>query len=140
MIDHGTWTGYKPVNPPEDFPMNALYAKRDSDNVDWYEYVRGDHFKENSIKLTVRIWKDGGPVIVSAPQLKAEHLFPAGHRVVEIEGNYSHLDEEALIKKFAGKIIDLKTGKISDPPPIEMPENKELADIIARLEKLEAKR
>jgi hypothetical protein len=143
MKDHGTWVRYKPANPPENFPTNALYAKRDSDGVDWYDYIKGNPFAKNSIKLTVRAWTEGGPLIVSAPQVDASHLFPASHRVIEIEGNYSNLDEAARIEKFANKVIDLKTGKISDPPPPPAPPpsplEKKLDAILARLEKLESK-
>ena len=142
MKDHGTWSRYKPIDPPENFPANALYAKRDSDGTDWYNYVRSNVFEKNSIKLSVRVWTDGGLPTISAPQLDASHLFPVDHRVIEIEGDYSNLDEEARIKRFAGKIIDLKTGKISDPP-IREPEPetpKVITDILKRLAKLESRK
>jgi hypothetical protein len=140
MKDHGTWTRYTPANAPGIFPTNTLYARRDRDGVDWYDYVKDNHFEKNSIKLTVRAWKEGGPVIVSAPQLEASHLFPADHRVIEIEGDYSNLDEEARIKQFAGKVIDLQTGRLSERPPPTLPPSpleEKLDAIMARLERLE---
>ena len=141
--DHGEWVRYKPNPPPENMPANTAFARRVSDGVDWYDYVKGDPFGKNSIKMTVRAREKGEPVTVSAPHVDASMLFPAGYRVIELEGNYTNLDEDARIEKFASKVIDLKTGKISDPPPPPAPPpsplEKKLDAILARLEKLESK-
>jgi len=141
--DHGEWIRYKPNSAPENVPANAVFARRVADGVDWYDYVRSDPFGKDSIKMTVRSRAKGEPVIVAAPHVDASMLFPADHRVIELEGNYANLDEAARIEKFARKVIDLKTGKISDPPPPPAPPpsplEKKLDAILARLEKLESK-
>ena len=68
IIDHGTWVAYRPAKHPEGAPGNAIFARRESDGLDWYEYCRAEHFKKGSLKLTVRL-EDGKPAHLGAGRL-----------------------------------------------------------------------
>ena len=119
ITDHGTWSIYVPANQPTGFPTGAVFAKRDSDGTDWYDYVHpGDNFQAVTIKFTVRLNTDDGLNYIVAPQVEADRFFPGGVRVVELPGtDYSGSTHDELITMFAGKVIDLTTGDITDPPP-----------------------
>jgi hypothetical protein len=138
MIDHGVWIVYRPSVLPREAPLGAMFAKRKSDDFDWYEYIRGDRFKRDSLKLTIAARVEDGPLVISAPTKDVTALFPAGHRVVELEGDYPFTQDE-LIKKYANKEFDLETGKISEPPAPAKTENV-LDVILARLDKLERRK
>jgi hypothetical protein len=144
IIDHGTWVRYTPAEPPKDAPPNTMFARRESDGVDWYDYVNsGRHFQTSSVKLTVMAREPGGPLIVSAPATDATMLFPANHRVIEITGNYSQRSINDLMDEFGTKVIDVKTGKLSDPPPhifagkTSQPAPPSIDDLLARIAALE---
>jgi hypothetical protein len=142
VIDHGTWVRYKPKELPEGAPPHAMFCKRESDGVDWYEYVNsGKNFKNVSVKLTVMAREVNGPLIISAPTTDPTTLFPAGHRVIEIEQDHSSKTVDELITHFANKIIDVKTGEMSDAPPprFEDPMARTIEKLVARIAALEAK-
>jgi hypothetical protein len=130
VIDHGHWVQYKPDKSLQAGPWVVQYAKRKKDDKDWYEYVHEeDPFRSGSVMMTVR--KEGELMVISTATRKASDLFPANHQVIEItdyKGN-NPIDE------FAAKIIDVKTGKVSDPPKPEDPMEK----LLARIEELEKK-
>jgi hypothetical protein len=117
--DHGTWTVYTPATLPTMAPAGAIFAQRDSDAVDWYDYVHpGTNFEGPSVKFTVQLDTDSGLNIIHAPQVETDRLFPGGMQVVELPGtDYSGYTHDQLISMFAGKVIDLTTGDITDPPP-----------------------
>jgi len=138
MINHGKWVFYQPKVLPKNAPANALFAKRESDNVDWYDYVNSGKFNPYTLKLTVAAREKDGPLIISAPTKDATMLFPANHLVVELNGDYPSSQTER-IDKFAGRVFNLKTGKISEPP--RLPEVESVLDkILARLNKLEQRK
>ena len=129
--DHGAWRRYKPAEPPKDAPVNALFARRDGDGTDWYDYVNsGENFAPDTIKLTVV--NDA----VAAATTDPTALFPGGATVLEISGVQVHDPQQA----FGRKIYDAGRKGFSDPPPpfADMP--NPLDDIMRRLEALEAKR
>jgi hypothetical protein len=116
IIDHGTWSQYQPSEARKDAPANAVFSRRDSDGVDWYEYVHpGTNFRPDSVKLVVRK-DDDGRTVIQAPTMDATALFPqSGWRVVELTGgDYRALSVDALIARLANKVIDLKTGEVRD--------------------------
>jgi hypothetical protein len=136
IIDHGTWARYTPAELPKDAPPGAMFARREKDGVDWYDYVNsGKHFSKTSVKLAVMAREADGPLIVSAPATDATMLFPAGQRVLEITGSYNHRSIDDLISEFASKVIDVKTGKLSDPP--QPPARLSIDDLMARIAALE---
>jgi hypothetical protein len=146
IIEHGSWLPYKPEQLPPNAPPNTLFAKRESDGVDWYEYVNsGESFGKDSVKLTA-IWRDyAGGYVVGPAVYDATMLFPAGHIVFEIT-DYAGSDPQT---EFGNKVFEPAAQTFSEmvpSPQSAMPltptEQKILGAldaITARLEKLEAR-
>ena len=105
IIDHGEWIGYEPARRPSGLTPNVMFAQRVSDQRDWYEYQRTE-FKPDTIKMTLS--RVGGRWTVQATALRADRLFPANHRVVEI-------DEQGDHERFRGRIFDPNSGAFSAP-------------------------
>lgn len=128
--DHGMWTRYKPATPPKEAPSNAMFVRRASDGMDWYEYVHsGKNFGENTIKLTVH---DGA---VGAATLEADRLFPSNARVLEIIGETPPGD---LQEAYGRKLYDAAKQTFREPPAPKPPPGME--DLLKRLEALENKK
>lgn len=139
IIDHGEWTPYRPEKFPVGAPPNALFAVRRSDTVDWYDYVHsGKNFGADTVKFAAVI-HDGIGYVVGPAVYDPTMLFPANHIVAEIT-DYTGSDPQA---DFGNKVYDPATGSFSDqlppPPPPSTQIPTALADIIARVEKLETK-
>ena len=125
--DHGTWHRYTPNKLPKDAPANALFARRESDGADWYDYVNsGDNFAETSIKLTLRDGK-----IVGAAVTDPTLLFPGGGSVLEV----FDVQVNDPQKTFGMKVYDAKNKTFSDAAPHDHP--NPIADLVKRLEALE---
>jgi len=106
--DHGDWEAYKPQVTPEGLPLNVLYAKRRSDQKDWYEYLKEGHFKLNTVKFQVRM--DGFARLITGNVVTdPSHLFPAGTFIIEME--YKG-DKE----RFNNKLYDRVNHTFSDWP------------------------
>jgi hypothetical protein len=132
VIDHGHWVQYKPDRPQKTMIWEVQYAKRKKDDKDWYDYVHKDKpFKSGSVVMTVRRWEEGGSVFISTATRNPPDLFPVNHQVIEI----TDYKGKNPIDEFAARIIDIKTGKVSDPPRPEDPMDK----LLARIEELEKK-
>lgn len=126
--NHGTWHMYKPATLPEGAPANALFARRENDGVDWYDYVNsGRNFAPDSIKMTVM---DG---VVAAAATDPTALFPGGAVVLEVDGAATGDPQ----KSFGRKVYDARSKSFGDPPEIALPDP--LAEIRKRLEALEGK-
>jgi hypothetical protein len=85
ILDHGRWVRYQPDRLPQGMPPNALFARRESDGVDWYDYVRDENsFVADSVKFTAT-WQDihNGYTIGLATR-DPTMLFPAGALLREI--------------------------------------------------------
>lgn len=120
-VDHGKWLPYKPQELPEGAPANAMFAKRESDGVDWYDYVNsGENFGAGSVKLAA-IWRDPVGYVVGPAVYDATMLFPADHIVREIL-DYTGSDPQA---DFGNKVYDPETDTFTDPPPPETRETVE---------------
>ena len=138
-IDHGFWVRYKPEKHPEDAPTNAMFAKRESDNQDWYDYVHPkDKFNPSNVVIAA-IWRDYANGYVVGPAVyDASLIFPADHIIYEIDDYAGSDPQEDLLNK----IYDPKTGVFSDQPPLESPKNPmmDMIDqILKRLDRLEKK-
>lgn len=133
IIEHGDWTHYTPDPPPENAPVHAMFAQRDGDAQDWYQYVTptAANFQPGSVKMTVYRQGINGPT-VGAAVTDATALWPASALVVEDTG-YAGSDPQA---DYGGKIYDPVTQTFSDPPPAldVFAELKALSGRIAALE------
>ena len=107
---HGSWSRYQPQNPPPEKPFNTMYCKRDTDGVDWYDYVLdASNWTEGSVKLVIQQW--GDTFVVNTANLDPTFLFPQGAIVLEVIGF------EGDPAQFTNKIVDLATDTFTDPPP-----------------------
>ncbi len=136
ILDHGIWIEYKPEELPRDVPRGALFAKRESDGVDWYKYL--PNFQPDTIKFALDIRE--GNTVIRVPVVDADRLFPVGCRVVEIADLKREQNEAKLIDEFANRLFDVNSGKIGEvwkPIPPENKLGKVLEAILERLDKLE---
>ena len=134
LIDHGLWVRYVPTKFPEFAPPNAMYARREGDKADWYEYVKEEnsHFKKGTIKFTTM--RHDGKIIIMAAAPEADMLFPAGCHVYEFPETYRGFDHRA---DYYSKLIDSETGKVSDlPPPPPSPITETESKILSALDKI----
>lgn len=110
--DHGTWSLYKPSTMPdwaEGMGIPVAYAKRDGDGVDWYEY-RKTAFGAGSVLCTVLLDPSDGIETVKAVFRDASMLFPANHRLIEVEG-FDPADDKPH-NTFAWMVYDAKANAL----------------------------
>jgi hypothetical protein len=85
IVDHGKWVLYQPDKLPEHAPSGALFARRESDGVDWYDYVRDERsFAADTVKFTVIRQDVHDGFTVGAATRDPTRLFPGGAMVREI--------------------------------------------------------
>jgi len=133
-IDHGTWSSYTPDTLPSGAPPGALYVQRDSDSVDWYQYLKdGTHFGAGTVKFSALWQAVYNGYVVSVAVYDADRLFPANQIVREIP-DYSGSDPQG---DYGQKLYDPATDTFSDLPPLPPP--AEIRDLRARIAALEAK-
>jgi hypothetical protein len=134
-IDHGQWHGYVPTTFPDGAPGGALFTKRDSDGVDWYDYIRdGTAFGANTVKFAARFNEQLSAFLVSVALYDPTMMFP-GNQIVREITDYAGTDPQG---DFGGKIYDPNTDTFSDPPPPIGPPPG-LKSVLERLDALEAK-
>lgn len=136
IIEHGDWTRYYPDPRPESAPLNAMFARRDGDTQDWYQYVNppAANFQPNSVKMTVYRQAANGPS-VGAAVFDPTMLWPDQALIVEDTG-YAGDDPQA---DYGRKIYDPATKTFSDPPPLDLPPSQAMTELEARVARLEAK-
>lgn len=111
IIDHGKWVLYQPDTLPEHAPPGALFARRESDGVDWYDYSRdAKSFGPYTVKFTVLL--QHGHVIGAATR-DVTRLFPAGMLVRELTEFHGH-DPQAELEL---KRYDPDSNTLHDLPP-----------------------
>ena len=131
-IDHGKWLAYTPVTLPAGAPANAMFTRRESDGVDWYDYVNdGGNFSPAYVKIAALYRDASGQYVVGPATYDATAMFPVGcivHEVTDYTGNDPQTD-------LGSKAFDPATGEFTDPiiPPSERD------SVAARLAALEAK-
>lgn len=136
IIDHGKWVLYQPDKLPEHTPFGALFARRESDGVDWYDYSRdAKSFGPDTVKFTVRI-QDGH--VVGAATRDVTRLFPAGMLVRELTEFHGRDPQTELgVKRY-----DPDSNTLQDlpaPPPAFDPYQSleaRVAAIEAKLERM----
>lgn len=129
-MTHGKWIAYKPEKLPEFAPFSALFARRESDGVDWYEYSRDPKsFSADSVKFTA-LQQDSGWVIGAAVR-DAAMLHPANQLVLELI-DYHGTDPQA---ELGGRLFNPDTNTLHDlPPPTLLDPMQEILDRIAAIE------
>jgi hypothetical protein len=160
IIDHGKWIPYKPAKDawPEGAPANALFAKRESDGVDWYDYVNppkenrarlfSENFREDSVKIAFMWHETEQHFKIGATVIDATLIFPANQTVREII-DFGTVDEDEIIARLRNRYIDPETNEITEPPSPRKASKEEMwvmenlfdviIDLQTRLEKLEKK-
>jgi hypothetical protein len=134
-IQHGNWQPYIPETPPEGAPPFALFCRRESDGVDWYEFQRSGVFQPDSVVFTAYEAAQG--FTVAAATFDKTAIYPAHMSLVEIP-DYEGDDPQA---ELGNKLYDPIAESFSDPaPPPPSPQQQiltALERINARLDKLE---
>lgn len=132
-IDHGKWLAYIPTPLPEGMPRNAMFARRESDGVDWYDYVNaGTNFQPDTVKIAASYRDATSQYIIGPANYDATAMFPQGCIVHEIT-DYTGSDPQ---RDLGSKAFDPATGTFSDPI---IPQEGALQDMDARLKALETK-
>ena len=102
---------------PEGAPLNALFAKRESDGKDWYEHVNDPaSFQQDTVKIAILFHQFEQEWIIGPATTDATMIFPANMHVREIDG-FGSIDEEEIIAAFRNKVINLKTHAMERPAP-----------------------
>jgi hypothetical protein len=135
ILDHGRWVRYQPDRLPPDMPPNALFARRISDGVDWYNYVRDENnFVADSVKFTAT-WQDiHNGYIIGLATRDPSMLFPAGALLREII-DYHGSDDLHL--ELGNRLYDPDTHRLRALPPPPPPFDFQRLE--ARLAAIEAK-
>lgn len=141
-IDHGSWVRYTPQPKPPEAPPGAMFARRESDGQDWYDYLKDEPFDDGNV-IIAAFWNENqNSYVVGPATYDPTMIFPQGcivHEITDYNGNDPHVD-------LSSKRFDPATGEFSDlePPPPQMrvaddPVMQALAAIQNRLDALENK-
>lgn len=114
IIDHGKWQLYQPDTPPEHAPPTALFVRRESDGVDWYDYSRDSKsFAPDTVKFTVLLQHG---CVIGAATRDVTRLFPAGMLVRELTEFHGRDPQQELgVKRYDP---DSNTLQDLPPPPV----------------------
>jgi hypothetical protein len=136
IIDHGKWQRYTPDEVPGDAPPHAMYARRESDGVDWYAYSRDPiNFAGPDTVKFMASWDEVRKVfIVGAASHDVSLLFPAGQLVRELTEFYGKDPQSELEVKG----YDPETNKFIDLPPLTSASDPRLEALEARVTAVEA--
>jgi hypothetical protein len=135
ILDHGKWVRYQPDRLPQGMPPNTLFARRESDGVDWYDYVRDENsFTVDSVKFTATRQDSHNGYTVGLATRDPTRLFPAGALLREIV-DYRGGDDLQL--EIGNKLYNPDTQTLHEPPPPPPPFDFE--GLEARVAAIEAK-
>jgi hypothetical protein len=101
IIDHGKWLPYTPDPYPQGAPPNALFARRESDSLDWYEHVKTG-FQDDSVKFMATWRSEVRGYVIGPATYDASAIWPPNQVVGEIT-DYTGSDPQA---DFGGKVYD----------------------------------
>ena len=111
-IDHGNWIAYTPATLPHGAPAGTMFARRESDGVDWYEYVNaGTHFQPGNVVIAASWRPPSGQYVTGPATYNPTAMFPRGcivHEVTDYVGNDPQAD-------LGTKAFDPATGEFTDP-------------------------
>lgn len=141
-IDHGSWVRYTPATTRADAPSGAMFARRESDGTDWYDYLKDKPFDDGNV-IIAAYWNENQNSYVTGPATyDPTAMFPQGCIVHEVT-DYSGSDPQT---DLGTKRFDPATGEFSDleplPPQTRAPDDpvmQALAAIQNRLDALENK-
>ena len=135
IIDHGKWVRYQPDKLSQGMPPNTLFARRISDGIDWYDYVRDEKsFAVDTVKFTA-LWQDiHNGYTIGAVTRDPTMLFPAGALLREIV-DYHGGDDLRL--ELGNKLYNPDTQTLHALPPPPPPFDFE--GLEARVAAIEAK-
>jgi hypothetical protein len=116
IVDHGKWVLYQPDKLPEHAPPGALFVRRESDGVDWYEYIKDENsFAADTVKFTA-LWQDiHNGFTISAATRDPARLFPAGQLVREIIDYHGSDDPQV---ELGEKLYNPDTHRLRDRPEL----------------------
>lgn len=145
-INHGSWVRYQPTETRAGIPLTVMYARRESDGLDFYDFVQppATPYAEGNVAIAVMWREEYNAYIVGAAVFDPTAMFPAGHTIVEID-DYTGTDPQT---DLGGRAYDLETMTLGEVPvfvmedPIMETQTKILSaldSIMARLDKLEKK-
>jgi len=132
IVDHGQWEAYIPATFPPSAPVGTLFSRRQSDGVDWYDYVKT--LSPNTVQF-LALWVDAyNGYVVSVATYDQTMLFP-GNQILREITDYAGTDPQA---DFGNKLYDPAAGTFSPlpplPPPLPAVDLNALQDRIAALE------
>lgn len=135
IMSHGKWTPYVPEKWPEWAPLGALFCRRESDGVDWYEYVRDEKsFTADSVKFTALQQDDGW--VIGAAVRDATRIYPVNQIVLEVI-DYRGGDPQ---EELGGRLFDIDANRLLDRPQLPLPPDLILfSEIWDRLAVIEAR-
>lgn len=117
IVDHGKWVLYQPDTFPPHAPYGALFARRESDGVDWYVYSRDskNFFGPDTVKFTA-MWQDiHSGFVIGAATRDVTRLFPAGQLLREIIDYHGGDDPQA---ELGQKLFDPDSRTLHALPPL----------------------
>ena len=84
-IHHGKWLYYRPKVIPNWAVPNAIFAKREEDGMDWYEYIhRGNHFQKDSVKVAIMYMSAVESWVGMVAVYEPDRIYPADQMLLEI--------------------------------------------------------
>jgi hypothetical protein len=123
--------------------------------VDWYQYSHpteddrkrnrlfSENFQEDSVKIAFMFHQAEQQWIIGPSTTDVSLIFPQNMHLREII-DFGSTDEDEIVAYFRNKVVDVRTTEIigdrADFAPPVMNVMKTLEDVIARLEKLEARK
>ncbi|CAO4176072.1 hypothetical protein [Methylorubrum populi] len=120
IVDHGNWLPYTrdAVLSEEGFPLvpaGTIFCKRESDDVDWYDFSRAKgSFAEGSV-LVACLKTDLG-YITQAVYTDPQRMFPQNCMLIEVQG----WEGEKPHNTFSLKVYDPEAGTFSEiPVPVQ---------------------
>lgn len=84
ITEWGTWSLYTPNTSPIQVGLGfqVVYCRRDTDQMDWYQFLQSNMLQANTVKMTVR-QNASNNWIIQAVVREADRLFPTGCLLIE---------------------------------------------------------
>jgi len=119
ITQHGFWQLVPPhhrEDEEQDF-SSILFATRESDGVDWYEFSRSDALSDDAVKMIAVVPPGQQEMIISTVSRDATMLFPAAPDVPGLLLEVSGLEgtDEEIRSAYVGRIFDPETNEINGP-------------------------